>query len=36
MPGVVDPTKEVTNERLPYPRGKVIGGCSTVNAMVYM
>src|SRR5690348_17376682 len=21
---------------LPYPRGKVIGGCSAINAMVYM
>jgi len=20
----------------PYPRGKVIGGCSTVNALAYM
>ncbi|CAG8639197.1 12015_t:CDS:2 [Racocetra fulgida] len=36
MPGTVDPTEEVLNKSFPYPRGKVIGGCSSVNAMAYM
>ena len=36
MPSIVDHTKEVLNKSLAYPRGKVIGGCSSVNAMVYM
>ncbi|CAG8661219.1 12718_t:CDS:2 [Funneliformis mosseae] len=36
MPSTVDPTEEVLNKGFPYPRGKVIGGCSTVNAMAYM
>ncbi|RIA83811.1 GMC oxidoreductase [Glomus cerebriforme] len=36
MPGTVDPTKEVINKGIPYARGKVIGGCSTVNAMIYI
>ncbi|PKK80678.1 alcohol oxidase [Rhizophagus irregularis] len=35
MPSIVDPTKEVLNKGMPYARGKVIGGCSTINAMVY-
>ncbi|CAB4484330.1 alcohol oxidase [Rhizophagus irregularis] len=35
MPGIVDPTKEVLNKGINYSRGKVIGGCSTVNAMIY-
>ncbi|CAB5396059.1 unnamed protein product [Rhizophagus irregularis] len=36
MPSIVDPTKEVLNKGFPYARAKVIGGCSTVNAMVYI
>ncbi|GBC07870.1 hypothetical protein RclHR1_07740009 [Rhizophagus clarus] len=36
MPSIVNPTKEVINKRIRFPRGKVIGGCSTVNAMIYM
>ena len=36
MPGIVDPTKEVSNKGLVYPRAKIIGGCSTVNGMIYM
>ncbi|CAB4441378.1 unnamed protein product [Rhizophagus irregularis] len=36
MPSTVDPTEEVLNKGFSYPRGKVIGGCSTVNAMAYM
>ncbi|CAG8800983.1 5602_t:CDS:2, partial [Racocetra persica] len=36
MPGTVDPTEEVLKKGFPYPRGKVIGGCSCVNAMAYM
>ncbi|CAG8757515.1 12824_t:CDS:2, partial [Funneliformis caledonium] len=36
MPSSIDPTKEVLNKGSSYPRGKVIGGCSTVNAMIYM
>ncbi len=36
MPGIVDPTKEVLNKRIVYPRAKIIGGCSTVNGMIYM
>jgi hypothetical protein len=36
MPSTVDSTEEVLNKGFPYPRGKVIGGCSTVNAMAYM
>ncbi|CAG8631101.1 4470_t:CDS:2, partial [Funneliformis mosseae] len=36
MPSITEPTKEVLNKGFTYPRGKVIGGCSTVNAMVYI
>ncbi|GBC07871.1 hypothetical protein RclHR1_07740010 [Rhizophagus clarus] len=36
MPSAVDPTKEVLNRRIHCARGKVVGGCSTVNAMIYM
>ncbi|RIA86617.1 GMC oxidoreductase [Glomus cerebriforme] len=36
MPGAIDPTKEVFNKSVAYPRGKVIGGCSTINGMAYM
>jgi hypothetical protein len=36
MPSIIDPTKEVLNKGILYPRGKVIGGCSSVNAMIYM
>ncbi|CAB4466914.1 unnamed protein product [Rhizophagus irregularis] len=36
MPGIIDPNKEVLNKGSHYPRGKVIGGCSTVNAMIYI
>ncbi|CAG8779706.1 30624_t:CDS:2 [Gigaspora margarita] len=32
----VDPTKEILKKESPYMRGKVWGGSSTVNAMVYM
>jgi hypothetical protein len=35
MPSIIDPTKEVLNKGFPLARGKVIGGCSTVNAMIY-
>jgi choline dehydrogenase-like flavoprotein len=36
MSSIIDPTKEVLNKGFPYPRGKVIGGCSSVNSMIYM
>ncbi|RIA86616.1 GMC oxidoreductase [Glomus cerebriforme] len=36
MPCAVDPTKEVLHKSSAYPRGKVIGGCSTINGMIYM
>ncbi|CAG8695283.1 3542_t:CDS:2, partial [Funneliformis mosseae] len=36
MPSITEPAKEVLNKGFTYPRGKVIGGCSTVNAMVYI
>ncbi|RIB22971.1 GMC oxidoreductase [Gigaspora rosea] len=37
MKSHVNPTKEVTVKKgIPYPRGKVWGGCSSLNAMVYM
>ncbi|CAI2169856.1 14435_t:CDS:2 [Funneliformis geosporum] len=36
MQSIIEPTKEVLIKRTPYPRGKVIGGCSTINSMVYM
>ncbi|CAG8586115.1 1502_t:CDS:2 [Funneliformis caledonium] len=36
MPSTIEPTKEVINKEMPYPRGKIIGGCSAVNNMVYM
>ncbi|CAG8631072.1 10949_t:CDS:2, partial [Funneliformis caledonium] len=36
MTSIIEPTKELLNKGFPYPRGKVIGGCSTVNAMIYM
>ncbi|CAG8699710.1 2919_t:CDS:2, partial [Racocetra fulgida] len=32
----VNPAKEITRKKMPYPRGKVWGGCSSLNAMVYM
>ncbi|CAI2174665.1 6612_t:CDS:2, partial [Funneliformis geosporum] len=35
MPSSIDPTKEVLNKAKPFPRGKIVGGCSTVNSMVY-
>ena len=36
MPSSVNPTKEVLNEGLNYQRGNIVGGCSTVNGMIYM
>jgi len=36
MPGIVDPTKEVLNKGIFFPLAKIIGGCSTVNGMIYM
>ncbi|KAF0348683.1 alcohol oxidase [Gigaspora margarita] len=36
MKSSIDPTKEVINRGFAYPRGKIWGGCSSVNAMVYM
>ncbi|CAG8531120.1 3511_t:CDS:2 [Funneliformis caledonium] len=36
MLSTMEPIKEVINKGMRYPRGKVIGGCSTVNSMVYM
>ncbi|CAG8799481.1 33058_t:CDS:2 [Gigaspora margarita] len=37
MKSHVNPTKELTVKKgIPYPRGKVWGGCSSVNGMVYM
>ncbi|CAB4484326.1 unnamed protein product [Rhizophagus irregularis] len=36
MSSIVDPTKEVLNKGFPYARAKVIGGCSTVNGMIYI
>ncbi|CAG8461820.1 4484_t:CDS:2 [Cetraspora pellucida] len=32
----VNPAKEIVRNRFPYPRGKVWGGSSSVNAMLYM
>src|SRR5947207_13682560 len=31
-----EPEEGLSGRRLNYPRGKVIGGCSAINAMVYM
>jgi choline dehydrogenase len=31
-----DPEKGLNGRQLNYPRGKVIGGCSAINAMIYM
>jgi len=31
-----DPAPGLDGRRLRYPRGKVIGGCSAINAMIYM
>ncbi|RIB22981.1 GMC oxidoreductase [Gigaspora rosea] len=37
MKSHVNPIKEVTVKKgIPYPRGKVWGGCSSLNGMVYM
>ncbi|KAF0432143.1 alcohol oxidase [Gigaspora margarita] len=36
MASTVNPTEEVLNKGFSYPRGKVIGGYSTVNALAYM
>ncbi|KAF0473742.1 alcohol oxidase [Gigaspora margarita] len=37
MKSHVNPIKEVTVKKgIPYPRGKVWGGCSSLNAMVYI
>ncbi|CAG8833842.1 16693_t:CDS:2, partial [Gigaspora margarita] len=36
MPGTIDPTKEALNKGFLYTRGKVIGGCSNVNAIAYI
>jgi len=36
MSGIVDPNKEVLIKGFDYPRGKISGGCSTVNGMIYM
>ncbi|GBC07869.1 hypothetical protein RclHR1_07740008 [Rhizophagus clarus] len=36
MSSIIDPTKEISNKGFPYPRGKVIGGCSAVNGMIYI
>ncbi|CAG8485807.1 5062_t:CDS:2 [Cetraspora pellucida] len=32
----VNPDKEIARNKIPYPRGKVWGGCSSLNAMIYM
>jgi choline dehydrogenase len=31
-----DPEKGLNGRQLNYPRGKVVGGCSAINAMIYM
>ncbi|MES2797880.1 MAG: GMC family oxidoreductase N-terminal domain-containing protein [Bacteroidota bacterium] len=31
-----EPQKHVNNRRIPVPRGKVLGGCSSINAMAYV
>ncbi|CAG8572218.1 14146_t:CDS:2, partial [Cetraspora pellucida] len=36
MPSSVDPTKQLVKKSFPYARGKVWGGSSSLNAMVYM
>ncbi|CAG8728569.1 21205_t:CDS:2, partial [Racocetra persica] len=36
MPSIIDPTKEVSYNGSFYPRGKVVGGCSSVNGMIYI
>ncbi|KAF0446325.1 alcohol oxidase [Gigaspora margarita] len=36
MPSSVDPTKEILKNEAPYIRGKVWGGSSSLNAMIYM
>ncbi|RHZ78340.1 hypothetical protein Glove_166g25 [Diversispora epigaea] len=36
MPSSTDPTKDAVNRSFIYPRGKVWGGCSSINAMVYV
>ncbi|RUS33448.1 hypothetical protein BC938DRAFT_471618 [Jimgerdemannia flammicorona] len=36
MKGTVDPNRTVTNPSFAFPRGKVWGGSSSTNAMIYM
>jgi len=31
-----EPSKGLNGRSLPYPRGKVLGGCSSINGMIYM
>ena len=33
---VTEPVPECENRRMPWPRGKVLGGCSAVNGLVYI
>jgi len=32
----LDPQAGLNGRALPYPRGKVLGGCSAINGMIYM
>jgi len=32
----LEPQEGLNNRVLPYPRGKVLGGCSAINGMIYM
>ena len=32
----LEPQPGLNGRRLPYPRGKVLGGCSAINGMIYM
>lgn len=33
---LLEPQSSLNNRILPYPRGKVLGGCSAINGMIYM
>ncbi|GBC06446.1 hypothetical protein RclHR1_06830014 [Rhizophagus clarus] len=36
MPSSIDPTKEVLNKGIYYPRGKVIGGCTRKSMLLFL